>query len=137
MDSTFRMRTRKSMGNLHVRLEGVLDPNSATSLALVMREEAAVCRKFFINTEGLERVDPSGASTLRTFMREFARHCAEDERSRIFFKGKNVDQVAMEGQRVLRTKPASGCGCSGKCKVCKCAQRMDGSPHRSSCHGRQ
>ena len=135
MDSTFRMRTRKSMGNLHVRLEGVLDPKSATSLALVLREEAAACRKFFINTEGLERVEPLGASTLRTFMREFEQHSAEDVGRRIYFKGKNGAQVAMEGQRVLQTKPASGCKCSGKCKVCKCAQRMEGSPHRSSCHG--
>jgi hypothetical protein len=135
MNSTFRMRTRKSMGNLHVRLEGVLDPISATSLALVLREEAAVCRKFFINTEGLERVEPQGASTLRTFMREFEQHSAEDASRRIYFKGKNGSQVAMEGQRVLQTKPASGCKCSGKCKVCKCAQRLGGNPHRTSCHG--
>ena len=135
MDSTFRMRTRKSMGNLHVRLEGVLDFSSATSLALVLREEAEACRKFFINTEGLERVEPLGASTLRTFMTEFAHNSAEDSSSRIYFKGKNGDQIAMEGQRVLRTKPVSGCKCSGKCKVCKCAQRKEGSPLRSSCHG--
>ncbi|WP_156932851.1 hypothetical protein [Desulfonatronum lacustre] len=135
MDSTFRMRTRKSMGNLHVRLEGILDTNSATSLALVLREEAATCRKFFINTEDLERVEPLGASALRTFMTEFAQNTAEDVSTRIYFKGKNGAQVAMEGQRVLQTKPSSGCKCSGKCKVCKCAQRMEGSPHRSSCHG--
>ncbi|WP_153306876.1 hypothetical protein [Desulfonatronum thioautotrophicum] len=129
MDTMFRMRTRKSMNNLHVRLEGVFDPDSATSLALALREEATGCERFFINTDGLERVEPQGVLALKDFMRGTVPGSGENMASRIYFKGKNGNAMALEGQRILQIKAKSktGCGCSGtcgcagKCVVCKCA----------------
>lgn len=125
MDTMFRMRTRKSMGNLHVRLEGVFNPESATSLALVLRKEADGCNRFFINTEELERVEPRGAAALRSFMQDFADASSQDMTSRIYFKGRNGGEMALDGQRILQIKPGAGSGCSGKCVVCKCSQRRE------------
>lgn len=118
--SSFQVQTRKSMGNLHVRLEGIFDRDSASSLAEMLLKEELDCHRFFIDTTGLSQVEPLGTATLHAWMQRSA-----DLSARIFFKGQNGRQMAMEGQRVLIAKPSSGCGCSGKCKVCTCAQRRE------------
>jgi anti-anti-sigma regulatory factor len=120
MESTFQMQIRKSMGNLHIRLEGVFDPDSATSLARVLLKEESDCHRFFIDTTGLRHVEPLGTEALHAMM-QHSSHLS----SRIIFKGSNGQIIAMEGQRVLIAKPSHGCGCAGKCKVCTCAQRKE------------
>jgi hypothetical protein len=41
---------------------------------------------------------------------------------RVYFKGKNGAQGALDGQQVLQVKPQHGCGCTSQCKTCKCAK---------------
>ena len=118
MDGIFRMRTRKSMGNLHIRLEGIFDRQGASYLAEALQKEEGQCGRFFIDTEKLSAVEPLGAADLHAWLASRA-----GLTSRIYYKGRNGQQMAVQGQRVLRSKPAHGCGCSGKCTVCKCAQR--------------
>ncbi|MFP4396827.1 MAG: hypothetical protein ACLFPY_01945 [Desulfonatronovibrio sp.] len=119
-ESSFQMQTRKSMGNLHIRLEGVFDQYSAASLGQVLLKEEPDCHRFFIDTNGLRRVEPVGAEALHALMRH-----SSDLTSRIIFKGSNGRIMATEGQLVLIARQAHGCGCAGKCKVCKCAQRRE------------
>lgn len=115
--SLFRIQARKSMGNLHLRLEGVFDGDSALVLSALLRERHTECDRLFIDTDRLQGVESFGADLFRLFLREYLEFSR-----RVYFKGRNGIQMALEGQRVLRIKPHHGCGCSGKCKVCKCAE---------------
>lgn len=117
-DALFRIQARESMGNLHLHLEGVFDGDFAVALSALLRERHAECHRLFIDTDSLQRVEPCGADLFRSFLRDYF-----GVSRRVYFKGKNGAQMALEGQRVLRLKPHHGCGCSGKCKVCKCAER--------------
>ncbi|GAB6057530.1 hypothetical protein [Desulfonatronum parangueonense] len=121
MKAPFRMETRKSRGNLHVRLEGIFDQHSASSLAHVLREAAAKHHRLFINTEGLAEIEPPATEILHAGLKD------SEVNSRIYFKGKKGKLMAMDGHRVLHTKTSHRCNCSGKCKVCKCAQRKEDS----------
>lgn len=118
MQHTFGIQTRKSMGNLHLRLEGVFDGDSALALSALLRERHAECNRLFIDTDRLQRVEPFGADLFRSFLRDYF-----EVSRRVYFKGRNGAQMALEGQRVLRMKAHHGCGCAGKCRACKCAGR--------------
>lgn len=114
----FRIQARESMGNLHLRLEGIFNGESALALTALLHQRQGACKRLFIDTDKLHRVEEFGTDVFHSFLRrhgEFSR--------RIYFKGKNGMHMALEGQRVLRVKSHHGCGCSGKCKVCKCAER--------------
>lgn len=119
-ESSFQMQTRKSMGNLHIRLEGVFDGDSAASLGQVLLREEPDCRRFFIDTNGLRQVEPLGTEALHALMQR-----SSDLTSRIIFKGSKGRIMATEGQLVLMVKPGRGCSCAGKCRECKCAQRRE------------
>jgi hypothetical protein len=118
METRFRIHTKKSMGNLHLQLEGIFDGGSAMALTAALHEHHAKCNRLFINTEKLERIEPIGTTVLQAFMRQFP-----GVSERVYYKGKNGKHMALDGQRVLRVKPLQGCGCSGKCTVCRCAER--------------
>ncbi|TBV82820.1 MAG: hypothetical protein EYX74_02445 [Desulfobulbaceae bacterium] len=114
METPFRVDTRKSMGNLHLVLNGAFDDNLASTLIAILRRENANFRRFFINTEKLHRVDILGKIILHAFMQDFG-----DLKSRIYFKGKNGSTMAMEGQKVLLSKEQHRRGCAGTCKTSK------------------
>jgi hypothetical protein len=119
MDNMFRMKSRKSNGNLHLRLEGIFDGGSAMALTAALREQYMNCDRLFIDTERLEEVESFGAFVLQNFLRQFP-----GVSQRVIFKGEKGALMALEGQRVLRVKEHHhGCGCSGRCAECKCAQR--------------
>ncbi len=121
MDNMFRMISRKSNGNLHLRLVGIFDGRSAMAL----REQYMNCDRLFIDTARLEEVEAFGAYVLKNFLRQFP-----GVSQRVIFKGEKGALMALEGQRVLRVKEhRHGCGCSGRCAECKCAQRGE----RSGC----
>ncbi|SDB61623.1 hypothetical protein SAMN05660653_03217 [Desulfonatronum thiosulfatophilum] len=125
MNTQFRMQTRKSRGNLHVQLEGIFDQQSASSLAQVLREAAAEHHRMFINTDGLAHIEPPATEILHAGLKD------TDVNSRIYFKGKKGRLMAMEGHRVIKSKPLHRCNCSGKCKVCKCVQGKENSLGRA------
>ncbi len=114
----FRIKTRESMGNLHLRLEGVFNGESALALTALLHQRQSVCNRLFIDTDKLHRVETFGTEVFHSFLRRY-----DKVSERIYFKGKNGTRMALDGQRVIRVKPDHGCGCSGKCTVCKCAQR--------------
>lgn len=115
---SLQIQIRESMGNLHLRLEGVFDESFALILSAILWERHPECRRLFIDTDGLQRVEPFGADLFRSFLRGFfeVSQC-------VYFKGKNGAQIALDGQRVLQMKQHYGCGCTGQCKICKCAKR--------------
>ena len=104
---------RESRGNLHLRLAGEFNENSARELLEFLDLSTGDAVRVFLDTVGLETILPGGVETFRTGL-DLDRFPAD----RLFFKGEDGRRLAPPGYRVLITPEnvrCSGCsGCPGK-----------------------
>ena len=96
MSTDFQMNYHHNKDNLHVKMQGIFDGNSAHELLNLFLREYRCGGRVFVDTT------PVPASQL-------------------FFKGENGFNMAPSGSRVLIVPPRKKkSGCCGKCAHCTC-----------------
>lgn len=116
MSADFQMKFRHNNDNLHVKMLGVFDGNSAHELLNLFQHEYRGAGRVFVDTAGLREVLPFGTQVFQT------RLCQTPvPASQLFFKGEKGFSIAPEGSKVLlvpdRKKKN---GCCGACAHCTC-----------------
>lgn len=127
----FQMRFRHSEGNLHIHASGGFDGESARELLALFRSEYRAGGRVFVDTVGLNDIQPSGRIMLDSELNR-----TQVPPASLFFKGEKGFQVAPSGSRVIvmsrkarkRGIPADAADtpapekhtCCGKCAHCTC-----------------
>ena len=116
MSADFQMLFRHNNDNLHVRMLGVFDGNSAHELLNLFLREYRSGGRVFVDTACVREVMPFGSKVLQ------ARLCQTPvPASQLFFKGEKGFRIAPSGSRVLVVpQKKKKEGCCGKCAHCAC-----------------
>ena len=116
MSTDFQMNYHHNKDNLHVKMQGIFDGNSAHELLNLFLREYRCGGRVFVDTAGVSEVLPFGSKVLQ------ARLCQTPvPASQLFFKGENGFNMAPSGSRVLIVPPRKKkSGCCGKCAHCTC-----------------
>ncbi|MBU2552363.1 MAG: hypothetical protein KKB20_28380 [Proteobacteria bacterium] len=107
------IRSKVSNGNLHVHPQGDLTAESAESLARFIHEMDDGQGRVFVETRGMNQVNPSGCLTLRSRL-----EAGGVSAQRLFFKGEKGFDMAPPGARVL-VGPMLRCRCRGDRSRCR------------------
>ena len=121
MSTDFQMNYHHNKDNLHVKMQGIFDGNSAHELLNLFLREYRCGGRVFVDTAGVSEVLPFGSKVLQ------ARLCQTPvPASQLFFKGENGFNMAPSGSRVLIVRQHGGycriprrasAGC-GACRRC-------------------
>ena len=96
MSTDFQMNYHHNKDNLHVKMQGIFDGNSAHELLNLFLREYRCGGRVFVDTAGVSEVLPFGSKVLQ------ARLCQTPvPASQLFFKGENGFNMAPSGSRVL------------------------------------
>ena len=116
MSTDFQMNYHHNKDNLHVKMQGIFDGNSAHELLNLFLREYRCGGRVFVDTAGVSEVLPFGSKVLH------ARLCQTPvPASQLFFKGENGFNMAPSGSRVLIVPPRKKkSGCCGGCAHCTC-----------------
>lgn len=118
MNTDFRMESRESNRDLHVRISGTFDDNAAEALIGLLRTSYNGIGRIFIDTRELVDLHALGCRGFRQAL--------EQEKlpvERLFFKGEQGFRLGPDGSRVLIMKQHT-CRCGGACRECACAKRL-------------
>ena len=100
MSTDFQMNYHHNKDNLHVKMQGIFDGNSAHELLNLFLREYRCGGRVFVDTAGVSEVVPFGSKVLQ------ARLCQTPvPASQLFFKGENGFNMAPSGSRVLIVPP--------------------------------
>ena len=100
MSTDFQMNYHHNKDNLHVKMQGIFDGNSAHELLNLFLREYRCGGRVFVDTAGVSEVLPFGSKVLQ------ARLCQTPvPASQLFFKGENGFNMAPSGSRVLIVPP--------------------------------
>jgi hypothetical protein len=89
MASNFHIISNKNRGNLHLRLSGDFDVNSAQELTNTLIMHGAGYWDIFIDTNKLETIHPLGRVTFKMNLSNFKKQL-----NNIFFIGANKHKIA-------------------------------------------
>jgi zona occludens toxin (predicted ATPase) len=89
MASNFQISSFKTKDNLHLKLYGDFDVNSAQKLINTLLMHGAGYWDIFIDTNNLETIHPFGRDTLQMNLRNFKKQL-----SNLFFIGANKYKIA-------------------------------------------
>jgi anti-anti-sigma regulatory factor len=89
MASNFQISSFKTKDNLHLKLYGDFDVNSAQELTNTLLMHGAGYWDIFIDTNDLETIHPFGRDTLQMNLRNFKKQL-----SNLFFIGVNKYKIA-------------------------------------------
>ncbi|PIE71317.1 MAG: peptidylprolyl isomerase [Deltaproteobacteria bacterium] len=109
MATQFQVAFRKSVGNLHLKPEGVFDGNSAWVLTKTIREQYNGFGRVFVSTAGLNEIRADGVKLFKSLMS--SRIMPMDH---LYFKGEKGFSMAPNGSRVIIPRK---CGCGGRGSV--------------------
>ena len=104
MHESFRIKCRKSGGNLHIYPKGILDGSSACQLVNLINEKYNGKGRVFINTDQIKEMLPFGAAVFRSGMTESGL-----PRVSFFFKGEKAFKMAPNGCKVIAKKKRESC----------------------------
>jgi len=89
MVSNFQIISSKTNGNLHLKLHGDFDVNSAQELTNTLIMHSAGCWDIFIDTNDLKIIRPFGRITLQMNLSNF-----QKQLNNLFFIGANKYKIA-------------------------------------------
>ena len=89
MVSNFQIISSKTNGNLHLKLYGDFDVNSAQELTNTLIMRSAGCRDIFIDTNNLESIHPFGGAAFKMNLSNF-----RNQLNNLFFIGENKHEIA-------------------------------------------
>ena len=89
MISNFQIISSKANGNLHLKLYGDFDVNSAQELTNTLIMQSAGCRDIFIDTNDLKIIHPFGRIALQMNLSNF-----QKQLNNLFFIGANKYKIA-------------------------------------------
>ena len=89
MASNFQISSFKTNNNLHLKLHGDFDVNSAQELTNTLLTLGAGCWDIFIDTNDLETIHPFGRVTFKMNLGNFKKQL-----NNLFFVGANKRQIA-------------------------------------------
>jgi hypothetical protein len=89
MASNFQISSFKTNGNLHLKLYGDFDVNSAQELTVTLLTHGASCWDIFIDTNNLETIHPFGRNTFKMNLGNFKKQL-----NNLFFIGANKHKIA-------------------------------------------
>ena len=115
MGSKFRVTVKRNQENLHMAIGGDFDGGSACRLVNLLHDKYDGQGEVVIDTGDLKTVSPFGFGTFRG---RLDRNAVPAER--LVFRGENACLIAPEGSRVVPETDDHRCGCSTKCRNCKC-----------------
>ena len=96
MSTDFQMNYHHNKDNLHVKMQGIFDGNSAHELLNLFLREYRCGGRVFVDTAGVSEVLPFGSKVLQ------ARLCQTPvPASQLFFKGENGFNMALRKMRAL------------------------------------
>ena len=99
MTADFKVVFRKSSGNLHVYLNGNFSGMCAWELIKTIKKQYSGSGRVFINTDGLDRVLPSGIELFKEHMTKKIMPM-----DGLFIKGEIGFKIGPNGSRVLIRK---------------------------------
>lgn len=101
MSTDFQMNYHHNKDNLHVKMQGIFDGNSAHELLNLFLREYRCGGRVFVDTAGVSEVLPFGSKVLQ------ARLCQTPvPASQLFFKGENGFNMRPPGAVCLSCRPA-------------------------------
>ena len=89
MASNFQIITLKTKDNLHLKLSGDFDVNSAQELTNTLLTHGVGCWDIFIDTNNLETIHPFGRVTFKWNLSNFYKQL-----NNLFFVGANKHKIA-------------------------------------------
>ncbi len=95
MNSSFQIDLRKSVGNLHVSIEGEFNGMCAWELLKILKQHSGSGR-VFVDTHDIRHMSGEGVELFRAYMTR-----RQMPRDWLYFKGKKGFKIAPNGSRVL------------------------------------
>ena len=96
MERKFVIKSRNSVGNLHISLSGEFNRMCAWELIKIIKLNKTGGGRVFINTKELRRISPEGVDLFKVYM--CGRKIKPDW---LYFKGDKGFEIAPDGSRVL------------------------------------
>jgi hypothetical protein len=115
MKSKFQVAIKKNQESLHMAIRGDFDGGSACRLANLLNDKYDGQGEVVIDTGDLKTISPFGCDTFRV---RLDRNAVPSDR--LVFRGENAGLIAPEGSKVVPVAGDHHCGCSTRCKNCKC-----------------
>ena len=119
MSADFQMTFRHSNDNLHVRVLGTFDGNSAHELINLLQAQYREGGRIFVDTAGLREVVPHGCAVFKNCLCR-----TQVPTTQLFFKGEKGADMAPPGSGWL-IAPKHKKGCCGRCRCCSCRSNSD------------
>lgn len=120
MTSNFSLKTRKHHQDVHIKLHGIFDGNSAFQLIHALQKARDHDRPVFIDTNNLTRAYPFGRTILD-------RHLPQNAfRTKLHFFGVRAKEIVPEGCTLLKSNKHITHKCRGNCKNCTCRHEKSG-----------
>ncbi|PIE65357.1 MAG: hypothetical protein CSA26_03265 [Desulfobacterales bacterium] len=103
-------------GNLHIRIGGQFRPETAAMLTTMLSKNYEGRGNIFIHTGGIADIAPGATPALKKLM-----GICDLPSDKIYYIGELGLILGHDSSKVIVPKKrANGCGCSGKCRSCKC-----------------
>ncbi len=96
MTRGFRISFRRSVGNLHIDIMGEFNAMCAWELIKTIKRQDAGSGRIFVNTAGIHRVVPGGATLFKSHVNR--KSIPQDW---LYFKGDKGFKIAPDGSRVI------------------------------------
>lgn len=120
MSTDFQMTFRHNNDNLHVRVLGTFDGNSAQELLGLLQAQYREGGHVFVDTAGLDKVVPHGCTVFKNCLCR-----TQVPVTQLFFKGEKGVDMAPPGSGWLIAPERKKQGCCGRCRNCSCRSRND------------
>lgn len=116
MEQFFSMSLRSRRGNLHVRLEGVMDSSAALRLARLLSAERSQYQRLFVDTAHIHGIAHNASVVFQEELKK-----ENVPLSQVFFKGKKGLELAPTGCRVLISPETRCSSCAHCARHTRCA----------------
>lgn len=120
-----RLTQRRTQDTLHIALDGPFGQPQADALLEILRGQEAECKRIFIDVRRIAPPQPAAVASFKSSLQSQGLGTGK-----LFFKGKQGFDLAINGNRVLllKEKPAreprekreKGHVCKGNCPHCRC-----------------
>lgn len=113
MNVNFRIRSRKSNGNLHIRPEGDFDGSTACELIDFIHREYKGKGDVYIDTHALKKIYDFGCEVFCCRLKHFLL-----PKSRLFFEGEKGVEIASRGGWAVIDSGGQRAAADADCRKC-------------------
>ena len=119
MEKNEQIKVNQRNGNLHINVEGLFSPETATLLTTVMTRSYEGRGNIFIHTEGITEI----AFGSRFALNSLVDICDLPSENIYYIGEKGLDLGHDKGRVIVHKKKNHGNGGCGRCKNCTCGEK--------------